>query len=143
MAARTGRACGNLNNARGGLACPHADVPARLPPDPVTAGRLADRLREYPPSSVVLVAFPAERGEETRLRRMFAHLRTHGHEWFPYAPQVTEWVDRMVAEHGAPDPTWVCGPARHQVPRPHADRPTLRVKGHIPGTGVVAGGKTA
>jgi hypothetical protein len=85
-----------------------------------TGRDLQDRLREYPPSTQVLVHFPGKRGDETRIKRKFAHLRTHGDEWFPYAPQVTEWVDQMVREHGAPDPAVTCGPAKYAVPRPHS-----------------------
>lgn len=91
-----------------------------------TSRDLVDRLREYPPNSTVLVAYPGKRGEETKLKRKFAHLRTHGAEWFPYAPQITEWVDQMVTKHGPPDPSWTCGPAKAEPPRPHADRPVLR-----------------
>lgn len=91
-----------------------------------TGRDLPARLREYPPSSSVLVAYPAQRGEETRIKRRFSHLRTHGNEWFPYAPEVTEWVARMVAEHGEPDPTWTCGPAKYVVPRPHQDKGGIR-----------------
>lgn len=91
-----------------------------------TGRDLQERLREYPPSTQLLVHFPAARGEETRIKRKFAHLKTHGNEWLPYAPQVTEWVDQMIREHGEPDPDITCGPAKYQVPRPHADKMTAR-----------------
>lgn len=94
-----------------------------------TGRPLQDRLREYPPSTQLLAHFPAKRGEETRIKRKFAHLRTHGDEWFPYAPQVTEWVQQMVKEHGAPSPDLTCGPAAYETPRPHSTaKPAPRVR---------------
>lgn len=91
-----------------------------------TGRDLQDRLREYPPSTQLLVHFPGIRGDETRIKRKFAHLRTHGNEWFPYAPQVTEWIDQMVREHGDPDPDITCGPAKYQTPRPHSQQPVVK-----------------
>ena len=93
-----------------------------------TGRDLQSRLREYPPSTQLLVHYPGRRGDETRIKRRFAHLRTHGEEWFPYAPQVTEWVDQMVTEHGAPDASITCGPAKYEPPRPHAQKPMMRPK---------------
>lgn len=94
-----------------------------------TGRDLQARLREYPPSTQLLVHYPAKRGEETRIKRKFAHLRTHGNEWFPYAPQVTEWVEQMVREYGEPDATITCGPAKYEVPRPHSQRPHPKTQG--------------
>lgn len=91
---------------------------------------LERRLREYPPSSQLLVAYPGTRKDETALKRRFAHIVTHGSEWFPYAPQITEWVDRMVAEHGAPD-GHTAGPRKSEVARPHADKPTARPRREV------------
>lgn len=91
-----------------------------------TGRDLQDRLREYPPSTQLLVHFPGARGDETRVKRKFSHLKTHGNEWFPYAPQVTEWVDQMIREHGEPNPGITCGPAKYQVPRPHSDKTVIR-----------------
>lgn len=39
-----------------------------------TGRDLQDRLREYPPSTQLLVHFPGVRGDETRIKRKFAHL---------------------------------------------------------------------
>ena len=91
-----------------------------------TGRDLQERLREYPPSTQLLVHFPGKRGDETRIKRRFAHLRTHGNEWFPYAPLVTEWVEQMIQDHGGPDPTITCGPAKYTTPRPHADKQTVK-----------------
>lgn len=91
-----------------------------------TGRDLQDRLREYPPSTQLLVHFPGKRGDETRIKRQFAHLRTHGNEWFPYAPLVTEWVEQMIREHGNPDATITCGPAKYTTPRPHATKQTVK-----------------
>lgn len=108
-----------------------------------TSRPLIERLREYPPSTTVLAYFPGHRGDETRIKRKFAHLRTHGNEWLPYAPQVTEWVEQMIAEHGAPDPDMKCGPSKREVPRPHADKPQIRPRGWVGGTGALPTGKSA
>lgn len=91
-----------------------------------TTQPLQDRLRAYPPNHSLLVHFPGSRDTETHIKRKFAHLRTHGNEWLAHAPEVTEWVDRMVAEHGTPDPTLTCGPAKYRVPRPHSQPSALR-----------------
>lgn len=91
-----------------------------------TGRDLQARLREYPPSTQLLVHFPGVRGDETRIKRKFAHLRTHGNEWFPYAPQVTEWVAQMVHEHGDPDPDITCGPAKYETPRPHSQQSVVK-----------------
>lgn len=100
------------------------------------------RMREYPPASTLLVSYPGTRKDEAALHRKFAHLTTHGREWFPYAPQVVEWVERMVAEHGEPEqPTF--GAKKVKPRRPHADKPMIKPKGYIGGSGRVPGGKTA
>lgn len=108
-----------------------------------TSRPLAERLREYPPSTTVLTYFPGQRGDETRIKRKFAHLRTHGNEWLPYAPQVIEWVEQMNAQHGAPDPALTCGPTKREVPRPHSTKPQIRPRGWIGGSGAMPTGKSA
>lgn len=89
---------------------------------------LERRLREYPPSTQLLVTYPGKRKDETALKRKFAHLATHGNEWFPYAPQITEWVDSMKAQHGDPDPDLACGPTKTYVPRIAEDKPMVKPK---------------
>ncbi len=95
-----------------------------------TGRPVRERLRDYPPSYEVLTHFPGTLDDEMHLKRRFAHLRTHGTEWITYEPSVAAWVEQMVAQHGAPDPTITCGPAAHQPPRPHSTaKPRPRPKG--------------
>lgn len=63
---------------------------------------LARRMKGYPPDTLLLAVKPGTRKGERALHRKFAHLKTHGREWFPLAPQITEEIDRTVAEHGEP-----------------------------------------
>jgi len=80
---------------------------------------LTKRMRAYQPDTLLLATMPGTRKDENRLHKRFAHLRTHGREWYPIAPQITEQVRRMVAEHGEPDPvTFAAKPVT--VPRPHS-----------------------
>lgn len=63
---------------------------------------LEKRMKAYPPDTQLLAVKPGTRSDERQMHRRFAHLLTHGREWFPLAPQITEEVDRIVREHGAP-----------------------------------------
>lgn len=63
---------------------------------------LEKRMRQYQPDTQLLACKPGTRKEEHRLHRKFAHLKTHGREWFPLAPQITEEVEQTIADHGAP-----------------------------------------
>ena len=85
---------------------------------------LAKRMRAYQPDTVLLATMPGTRKDENALHKRFAHLRTHGREWYSLAPQITEYVGILVAEHGQPDSiTFAAKPVT--VPRPHSSsRPT-------------------
>lgn len=63
---------------------------------------LEQRMKSYSPGTKILAVMPGTRKDETRMHRKFAHLRTNRREWFAYAPQVMEEVDRIVKEHGDP-----------------------------------------
>lgn len=63
---------------------------------------LERRMKAYSPGTKILAVMPGTRKDETRMHRKFAHLRTNRREWFAYAPQVMEEVDRIVKEHGEP-----------------------------------------
>ncbi len=63
---------------------------------------LEKRMRQYMPDSQLLAVKPGTRKDENALHRKFAHLKTHGREWFPLAPQITEEAERIVKEHGSP-----------------------------------------
>ncbi len=65
---------------------------------------LTKRMRAYQPDTLLLATMPGTRKDEHRLHQRFAHLRTHGREWYPLAPQITGYVTRITAEHGHPDP---------------------------------------
>lgn len=63
---------------------------------------LTKRMRSYPPDTTLLATQPGTRADEAAIHRRFAHLTTHGREWFPLAPQISEHIDKVIAEHGAP-----------------------------------------
>lgn len=63
---------------------------------------LVKRMRQYPPDTQLLAVKPGTRKDENRLHKKFSHLKTHGREWFPLAPQILEEVSRTVADHGEP-----------------------------------------
>lgn len=63
---------------------------------------LGKRMRQYPPDTQLLAVKPGTRKDENRLHKKFAHLKTHGREWFPLAPQIMEEVGRTVADYGEP-----------------------------------------
>lgn len=61
------------------------------------------RMKSYPPDTTLLATMPGTRKDELREHKRFAHLRTHGREWYPLAPQITERVAAVVREQGEPD----------------------------------------
>jgi len=63
---------------------------------------LGKRMKSYPPDTALLAAMPGLRTDEQRVHRKFAHLTTHGREWYPLAPQITEHIERVRLEHGEP-----------------------------------------
>lgn len=82
---------------------------------------LGKRMKAYPPDTTLLATMPGTRKDERALHRKFAHLLTHGREWFPLAPQITEHIDKVVREHGEPpDVDFAAKPATRIVgPRLH------------------------
>lgn len=63
---------------------------------------LKNRMRGYLPDTTLLAVKPGTRRDENRIHKRFAHLTTHGREWFPLAPQITEYIAQVVREHGEP-----------------------------------------
>jgi hypothetical protein len=63
---------------------------------------LQKRMRAYPPDTVLLAVRPGTRADENATHKRFAHLVTHGREWFPLAPQISEHIDQVLAENGPP-----------------------------------------
>lgn len=99
---------------------------------------LAKRMRAYPPDTTLLAVMPGTRKDERATHRRFAHLLTHGREWFPLAPQILEHIDQVVAEHGAPPvvdfaakrATRIVGPRLHNyVGGQRGKLPTRTVRG--------------
>lgn len=85
---------------------------------------LERRMRSYHPDTQLLATHPGTRKDERRLHKKFAHLRTHGREWYPLAPQITEHVQAVIHEHGQPDQVhFSARPV--EIPRPHADKPMI------------------
>lgn len=99
---------------------------------------LAKRMRAYPPDTTLLAVEPGTRKDENRTHKRFAHLLTHGREWFPLAPQILEHIDRVKAEHGEPPQvdfsakraTRIVGPRLHNyVGGQRGKLPTRTVRG--------------
>lgn len=82
------------------------------------ASDLANRMKAYPPDSVLMAVMPGTRKDETQMHRKFAHVRSHGREWYPLVPQINEQIASMVREHGEPPASkFAAQPAA--VPMPH------------------------
>lgn len=79
---------------------------------------LAKRMRTYPPDSRLMAVMPGTRKDETHLHKRFAHLRSHGREWFSLHPDIDRFIKATVAEHGEPDPVEFSAKPR-EVPMPH------------------------
>lgn len=80
---------------------------------------LDKRMKSYQPDTVLLATMPGTRADEANLHKRFAHLRTHGREWYPLAPQITEYAATVVAKHGEPDTvTFAAKPVTIPQPRP-------------------------
>lgn len=80
---------------------------------------MGKRMKAYPPDTVLLATQPGTRSDEAAEHKRFAHLRTHGREWYPLAPQLTQHIDRIVQANGEPDTvSFMAKPA--DVPRPHS-----------------------
>lgn len=89
---------------------------------------IENRMRTYPPDSILLATWPGTRAEEAALHRRFAHLRSHGREWYPLAPVILEHANNVVAEHGPPE-TVDFGARPVQIPRPHQAKNVTYPKG--------------
>lgn len=83
---------------------------------------LNDRMRKYHPDDRLLAVMPGTRKDERRIHRRFAHLLTHGREWFPLAPQITEYIDQVVADHGEPPTVEFAAKRKTRIVGPRLDR---------------------
>ena len=63
---------------------------------------LDKRMKAYPPDTTLLAVMPGTRKDERAIHKRFAHLLTHGREWFPLAPQITEYIGQVTRQHGPP-----------------------------------------
>jgi hypothetical protein len=88
--------------------------------------QLEQRMRNYPPNTVLLAVHPGSRSDERKLHRRFAVHRSHGQEWYPLVPVVLDHIKRMLAEHGSP-PVVFFGARPVEVPQPRS-KPTLQAK---------------
>lgn len=86
------------------------------------------RMKAYPPDTVLLATRSGTRSDEATEHKRFAHLRTHGREWYPLAPQLTQHIDTIVKTHGEPESvTFMAKPV--EIPRPHSGQGGPRPKG--------------
>lgn len=103
---------------------------------------LTQRMRGYPPNTVMLATMPGTRSDESQLKRRFAVHATHGREWFAAVPTLMQHIDQVIAEHGAP-PKVEFAAKRVAIPQP---RPKSYVGGNYRGNwqrGESPTGKTA
>jgi len=95
------------------------------------ASNLANRMKAYPPDSMLLAHHPGTRADEATMHRKFAVHRTHGREWYAMVPALTDHIRRIASSHGIPDPvTFAAQPVT--VPQP---RPRQYVGGNYRGNG--------
>lgn len=80
--------------------------------------RLDNRMKGYAPDAELLAVHPGTRADERHLHKKFAHLTSHGNEWYPLANQIRDHIDTMVKLHGTPpDVTFAAKPT--VTPMPH------------------------
>lgn len=65
---------------------------------------MEQRMRSYPPNSILLATEPGTRADEKRRHKTLAAHRSHGNEWYVPAPSVLHHLDMVKAKHGEPDP---------------------------------------
>lgn len=63
---------------------------------------LEQRMKGYPPDTLLLATHPGTKKDENGIHRRFAHLLSHGREWFPLAPEIQDHIARVIATHGPP-----------------------------------------
>lgn len=79
---------------------------------------LGRRMKSYPPDTTLLVTYDGTRADEKKLHKRFAHLKTHGREWFAMGADLTAYVDAMITKHGTPGPvSFTAKPV--QIPMPN------------------------
>lgn len=79
---------------------------------------LAGRMKSYAPDTLLLATFNGTRRDEKRLQKRFAHVKTHGREWFAMTADLTRFIEQVVTEHGAPAPVDF-GAKPVSIPMPH------------------------
>jgi hypothetical protein len=69
------------------------------------AGRLEQRLRQYPPTAVLLAAHRGTRTDEQVIHSLLTVHRAAGREWYPASAPVLAFIREAIAKHGTvPDP---------------------------------------
>lgn len=89
--------------------------------------RLEQRMRSYPPNTILLAVHPGSRADEKQLHKRFAVHRSHGQEWYPLVPVILDHIKRVIADHGEP-PATIFGARAVEVPRPHQLKNRLEAK---------------
>lgn len=64
---------------------------------------VTERLRAYPPTAKLLAVEPGNKHVERKRHQRFGKHLAKGREWFTDAPELREWIDELVAEHGTAD----------------------------------------
>lgn len=96
---------------------------------------LTNRMRQFPPNSQLLAVHPGTRKDEAAIHKRFAHVRSHGREWYPLVPQLLEHIDRVVREHGEPKAV-AFGAKPVEVPMPHRWNGTTQLRARSKGSGI-------
>lgn len=66
------------------------------------SAEVGQRLRAYPPGSVLLVVYPGTRQDETTLHQQLTPSRAHGREWYHDDSIIARFVEDAVAKYGPP-----------------------------------------
>lgn len=98
-------------------------------------GNLEQRMRQFPPNSQLLAVHPGSRKDEAAIHKRFAHIRSHGREWYPLVPQLLEHIRNVVREHGEPQAVDF-GAKPVEVPMPHRWTGTPQLRARSKGTGI-------
>lgn len=72
------------------------------------------RLRQYPPTAVLLATRPGTRLDEKALHGQFAAYLHAGREWFRDVPELRDHINGVIAEHGAPEKNPLGRPTKRQ-----------------------------
>lgn len=66
------------------------------------ASSMYNRMRSYPPNSILLAVHPGKIADERRIHREVAHHRVAGREWYGVTPEMVAYVEAVQERHGKP-----------------------------------------